>query len=283
MYTVRSDNFDLRQIADSGQCFRMRMLKDDKAAVAAGGKQLVIDDMGGGCFEFSCSAEEYRFFWHDYFDMGTDYSAFINAVDPGDGFLKKAAAFGNGIRILNQEPFETLISFIISQRKNIPAIQSSVEKLCRLCGEKINEDVYAFPEPRAIASLSEKELSGCSLGYRAPYVREAARRVASGETDLQTIRGFTDQELYNELVSFYGVGKKVANCIMLFAYHRIASFPVDVWIQRIEDEYYNGRFPVERYPGFAGVMQQYMFFYSRENAGKQEEPHCAEQTGFGKI
>ncbi len=266
---ISAENFDLGQIADSGQCFRMIMLDSDKARIIAGGKLLYITDKGKGNFELSCTKKEYQSFWHEYFDLGSDYAEYIEAVPADDTYLVKAAAFGSGIRILNQEPFETLISFIISQRKSIPAIKTSVEKLCRMCGRRIEEDFYAFPSPEAIAALSEKELTECSLGYRAPYVREAALQVAHGDKDLEAMRDLPDDGLYEELLSFHGVGKKVANCVMLFGYHRIGAFPVDVWIKRIEDEYYGGRFPVENYPGFAGVLQQYMFFYSRENAKKQ--------------
>ena len=268
MITVNSDNFDLKKIADSGQCFRMVMCEPDKARVAAAGKLLYIVNRGSGNFEFSCTEKEYADYWYDYFDLGTDYAVYKASVDPKDVFLTKAAEYGTGIRILKQEKFETLISFIISQRKNIPAIQSSVERLCRTCGRRIEDGIYAFPEPEALASLSDRELSACSLGYRTQYVREAAIRVASGEKDLEALNGLSDDELFSELISFYGVGRKVANCVMLFAYHRIGAFPEDVWIKRIEDGHYNGRFPVEKYPGFAGIMQQYMFFYSRETAGK---------------
>ncbi len=256
-------NFNLYQISDSGQCFRMTMADEAHARVVAFGRVLDITD-NSGSFEFSCTEEEYREIWSDYFDLNEDYEGFIASIDPKDVFLTKAAGYGSGIRILRQEPFETLVSFIISQRKNIPAIQSSVEKLCRLCGDKIEDDIYAFPKAEAIEALSESELSGCSLGYRAPYVREAARRVACHETDLVSLHGLNDDELKESLMSFYGVGEKVANCVMLFAYHRIGAFPVDVWIKRIEDEYYNGSFPIEKYQGFAGVLQQYMFFYGRK-------------------
>lgn len=259
-------NMDLRQIAESGQCFRMTMTGDKSARVIAGGRVLDIREDGEDRFELSCDDTEYEDYWRAYFDADTDYSVYINAIDKEDGFLTGAAAYGSGIRILRQEPFETLISFIISQRKNIPAIQSSVEKLCRICGIKISDDIYSFPTPEAIAGLSEEELGACSLGYRVPYIRDTARRIAAGETDLETLRALSDDELYNELLSFHGVGKKVANCVMLFGYHRISAFPVDVWIQRVEELHYNGRFPVERYPGFAGVLQQYMFFFGRNNA-----------------
>ena len=129
-------NMDLRQIAESGQCFRMAMTGDNSARVIAGGRVLYINEEGEGRFDLSCDDTEYEVCWRDYFDADTDYSVFIDAIDKKDSFLTKAAAYGSGIRILRQEPFETLISFIISQRKNIPAIQSSVEKLCRTCGTK---------------------------------------------------------------------------------------------------------------------------------------------------
>ena len=264
MMRIETENFDLKQIADSGQCFRMTMADDTTARVIAGDRLLFIKDTGNGTFELSCERDEYDGFWHDYFDLGADYSRYIRAIDSNDRFLKAAADYGRGIRILRQEPFETLITFIISQRKNIPAIQASVEKLCRLCGDRIGEELYGFPSPDRIAGLSEEELAGCSLGYRVTYVREAARRVAEGGIDLVGSYSLEDDELLEELMSFYGVGRKVANCVMLFAYHRIGAFPVDVWIQRVADRYYGGRFPSEKYPGFAGILQQYMFFYARE-------------------
>ncbi len=260
---IKSENLDIRQIAESGQCFRMNMTGEDSARIIAHSKLLDIKLAGKNAFDLSCSKTEYNRIWKEYLDLDTDYASFIEAIDPSDEYLNAAARGGSGIRILKQEPFETLISFIISQRKNIPAIKASVEKLCITCGKKITDDIYAFPDPEAISALSEKELSGCSLGYRAPYVREAARRIACGETDLEALRSLDDDRLMEALLSFYGVGKKVANCVMLFAYHRISAFPVDVWISRIEDAHYGGRFPVERYPGFAGILQQYMFFYSR--------------------
>lgn len=265
MIVKHIENFDLKQIAESGQCFRMNMSDDRTARLTAYGKVLDINDRGGGDFCFSCPEKEFEEIWSSYFDLETDYGRFISSIDPNDRFLLRAAEVGNGIRILRQDPFETLISFIISQRKNIPAIKASVEKLCKACGEKITSDIYAFPSAKAIYSLSEKELSECSLGYRVSYVREAAERVALGQTDLSELNGLSDGELFGELTSFKGVGKKVANCVMLFAYHRIAAFPRDVWIGRIEEEYYKGRFPESRYEGYAGVLQQYMFYAIRNN------------------
>ncbi|MBO5551693.1 MAG: DNA-3-methyladenine glycosylase 2 family protein [Lachnospiraceae bacterium] len=264
---LRIENFDLNQIAESGQCFRMQIQGPDRARVVARGRVLEIEKKDKMDYSFSCTEDEFNDIWRTYFDLETDYGHFTDSIDPEDEFLRKAASYGSGIRILRQEPFETLISFIISQRKNIPAIRSSVEKLSRLCGDRIGDDIYAFPEASAIAGLSEKELGECSLGYRAPYVREAARQAACGELDLDGWESLPDDELFKNLMSVYGVGKKIANCVMLFAYHRIAAFPVDVWIKRIEDQYYGGTFPVSKYPGYAGVLQQYMFAFIRNNYG----------------
>lgn len=259
--TKKIRNFDLKQIEESGQCFRMKMTDSSHAVNIAGGRIVEIRQITDDTFEFDCSEEEFNNVWYDYFDLSTDYDTFISSIPKDDEFLQKAAQYGRGIRILKQEPFETLITFIISQRKSIPAIKTSVEKLCRLCGNEITGGIYAFPEPKAVAGLSDADLASCSLGYRAGYVKKAAEAVYRGDADLSAMGILSDADLFNRLKEFTGVGDKVANCVMLFAYHRIAAFPVDVWISRIIDQYYGGKFPVGLYEGYAGVIQQYMFYY----------------------
>ena len=261
--TKKIKNFDLKQIAESGQCFRMKMTDESHAVVIAKDRVLEIRQTGGDTFEFDCSEAEFNDIWVSYFDLDTDYGAFIAGIPKEDEFLLKAARKSAGIRILRQDPFEMLISFIISQRKSIPAIRTSVERLCRLCGNEIRDGFYSFPEPKALSQLSEVDLSSCALGYRTEYVREAASSVYRGDTDPEKLAKLSDDELFEALTALKGVGKKVANCVMLFGFHRIGAFPVDVWMQRVMDEHYGGRFPVERYEGFAGVMQQYLFFYRR--------------------
>ncbi|MCR4907413.1 MAG: DNA-3-methyladenine glycosylase 2 family protein [Lachnospiraceae bacterium] len=261
------DNFDPRSIAESGQCFRMNRLNDRTWRVIALGKVLDITELGAGRFGFDTAEKDFNNIWKNYFDLETDYSAFISAVPPEDEFLKKAAAFGRGIRILRQEPFETLITFIISQRKNIPAIKKSVELLSGRLGKRLGDSCFSFPSAEAIAGADPALLAGCSLGYRTEYVQKAAQRVADGEISLSELCKLNDEELRDRLLSFYGVGTKVANCVMLFSYHRIAAFPVDVWIGRVIDRYYSGRFPLEKYEGFAGIIQQYMFYYGRLGSG----------------
>ncbi len=256
-------NFNLRQIADSGQCFRMKMTDEEHAVVVAMGRVMEVRHVKDDSFEFDCSAADFNDVWSPYFDLDTDYGVFIKSIPGDDAFLLKAATESSGIRILRQDPFEMLITFIISQRKSIPAIRTSVEKLCRMCGNEIRDGFYSFPDAKALAQLSDVDLASCSLGYRTEYVRNAAQSVFRGDTDPDILASLSDEELFEALTSLKGVGKKVANCVMLFGFHRIGAFPVDVWMQRVIDEQYGGHFPLERYDGFAGVMQQYLFYYRR--------------------
>ena len=276
----------MRQIADSGQVFRFTEESPGRFLVRARDRKLVITDLCScvtdGLSEYAevpaqylrdgqftgtvrgylldCSREEYEEFWKSYFDMDGDYAGFIRSVHKDDIFLTRAADYASGIRILRQDPWEMLISFIISQRKSIPAIRSSIEKLC----ERFGTD-GAFPEPEALAQATLAELRDCSVGYRDEYILDAAAGVVSGEIDLKAMEELSDGDLMKELLKIKGVGVKVANCVMLFGFHRIGAFPVDVWIKKVEDTCYGGHFPVEDYPGYAGVLQQYMFYAARVN------------------
>lgn len=296
---VEADCFDLEQIMESGQCFRIcRVSTNEKGsvfyrAIAADHTVLIRQE----CFcnpdqediqnyqkclmhqnnrhrlTFFCGLDEYKQFWCHYFDLETDYRQYERAIVPEDAYLKAAFSFGSGIRILYQDPWEMLITFIISQRKNIPAIRQAVEALSKKCGtcmDKENE-IYAFPTPEQLSSLTLEELKSLSLGYRAKYIYETTKQVVDGSLAIAQWSTLTDKELHKALLCCYGVGEKVANCVALFGYHRIGAFPIDVWIDRIQKTYYNGHFPVEKYEGFAGVMQQYLFYYERKRTLEPSE------------
>ena len=264
MIKINCEDFDIRKIADSGQCFRLNDMGSYWLNIAGDRALKVYGN------KLDCTKAEYNAFWRPYFDLETDYSAFRDKIPASDKFLSKAADFGKGIRILKQDPWEMLITFIISQRKNIPAIKSSVEAICFRYGKQIDEidgkAIYAFPKPNELAKATEGQLSKCSLGYRVPYIISAARMVDSGDLDLSAIAKLSDEELLDELMKVKGVGIKVANCVSLFGYHRIDAFPIDVWIARVLEEKYNNKFNIKRYSGFVGVIQQYMFYYIRNNA-----------------
>lgn len=256
-------DLDLGQISRSGQCFRMRQVSADTYALVARGRYLEAGQQGTQ-ISFSCTEREFGDIWQDYFDLDTDYGKIKRAIDPEDAYLQAAAQAGSGIRVLRQELWETIVTFIISQRNNIPRIKKCVEVLCREFGGKDRDfrgDVYdLFPTPRALADASEESLRGCGLGYRAPYIKKTAYMVASGEVDLDGLAALGYGEAREKLQKLCGVGKKVADCISLFALHHIDAFPVDTHIQDMLERYPEG-FPFERYAGFAGVLQQYAFYY----------------------
>ena len=159
-----------------------------------------------------------------------------------------------------------LVSFIISQRKSIPAIRFCVESLCRRYGEAVDcagERYYLFPTAQRLAALEEQCLLECSLGYRAKYVRAAAQMAASGALNLESAAELADDTLYEALLAVPGVGEKVANCVLLFGFGRLGRFPRDAWINRVVEREYDGAFPLERYPNTAGALQQYIFYFAR--------------------
>ena len=277
MFRIEYPYLDMKKIADSGQIFRFNVY-DDEFSLVAGDKLLFIKEDKNG-YILSCSEREFNEFWLDYFDLRLDYGDFEKNIPETDIFLKNAAKYSYGIRILNQDKWEMLISFIISQRKSIPAIKSSIEKLAKVYGKKIDMKIpefiknidadtefYTFPTPKELANADIEDLNACSLGYRSPYIEASAKAVYTKDMDLDAIDALDDEKLLGALMSLKGVGIKVANCVALFGYHRIAAFPIDVWIKRMIDEHYDGEFPLELYKGYAGVIQQYIFYYGRESA-----------------
>ena len=268
--------FDPHKIARSGQAFRFKELDDTHVEVVARDRYLQIACLGNDRFAFSCSPAEFDEVWRDYFDLERDYVAIYNSIREDDEYLKDAASFGYGIRILKQEPFETLISYIISQRRSIPAITTSVERISKAYGRKIKSpslkppfvkplstEYYAFPTCDELAHADLAAISDMGVGYRDRYIVEAVHDIKCGKIDLEYLWTLSDDDLFKVLTSMFGVGVKVANCIMLFGFGRTGRFPIDVWIKRILDKYYGGAFDTSPYPDTAGIMQQFMFYYER--------------------
>lgn len=266
---IKAKNFNLEHIADSGQCFRMNKIETNKYNVIAYGKYIELTQIDDDTIDISCNEDEYEQIWKDYFDLEYDYNSIVSSLITGeDEFLKNAALYGGGLRILKQEPFEALISFIISQNKNIPAIKRSIEKICCKYGEEIHRDKegrihYSFPTPERLANAEREELRETGLGYRDEYIIRSSKTVYNGDIDLLMLRDCKHEEALESLLKLHGVGVKVANCVSLYGLHHIEVFPIDVWIARILKEIYNDEFDLDRYKGYAGIVQQYMFYYMR--------------------
>lgn len=254
--------FDLRQIADSGQCFRIDEYEDNEF-IAVTGAHAVSIHQDGDSYWFRCTEQEFQDVWRPYFDLDTDYAAF-QALMLDDPFLRSAIEAGGGIRILRQDLWETAVTFVISQRNNIPRIRSSVDTLCREFGSSLGKvhghEVYTFP---TAAQLRGKFLAAASLGYREPYVKELA---TYSDDVWQELQSQNDTKAKAILLSMRGVGEKVANCIMLYGLHRMDSYPRDVWMNRMIDDIYHGNFDPSKYAGFAGYVQQLQFYYYRQTA-----------------
>lgn len=246
-------------------------------------------------FSISCSHEAWSGFWSNYFDLNRSYAGIRQGCSGKSTFLDEAMGFGQGLRVLRQDPWEMLITFIISQRKSVPAIATSVEALCTAFGEPIDDAsaglhdsklnptglaqqftgvsgrmqqdrLHGFPSPEQLASATEDELRRCGLGYRVPYVSETARMVASGELDLKQAANLSDAELFAELKRGRGVGDKVSNCVCLFGYGRTSLVPVDVWIARAINDECEGIDPFTQFGDAAGIMQQYAFYYMTQRS-----------------
>ena len=278
------DDFDPDRIADSGQCFRWEKTGNTQYRILAGSSCLYLEKEGEDAWSLSCGEEEYASFWRDYLDLGEDYRAIRRRIDPDlDPFLYRASEEEKGIRILRQDPWEMLVTFIISQNRNIPAIKRSVELLSERCGDKRTdlrgETYYGFPSPEALAGLSGQDLTDCRLGYRCRYVHEAALAVLEGRIDLEGLKEADEEETMAALTGLLGVGIKVASCVSLFGLHHTDAFPIDVWVRRILEREYPAGYPYERYSPYNGIFQQYMFAWYRHH---YEEIRGEEKRDAGK-
>jgi N-glycosylase/DNA lyase len=247
----------------------MNRLEENRYGLVACGRYLEVSQPEQDIAVLNCSEEEYRDIWRDYFDIDYDYGKVVRSlIESGDEFLSKAARFGPGIRILRQEPFEMLISFIISQNKNIPSIKTCIERICERYGDCRTDlatgvRYHTFPSPMQLAAAEKEELRSLKLGYRDEYILSAARSVAEGTIELDALKKCSHEEAVKTLRNIHGVGEKVANCVSLYGLHHIEAFPVDVWIKKVLSEVYGGSFDGEQYNGYAGIVQQYMFYYIR--------------------
>ncbi len=267
-----TDDFDLDKISASGQCFRTRRFTDGGYRFISTDRVLYIRNTGKNEYAVSCGGSDWQDVWYPYFDLARNYGRIRQKERGKNAFADQAMACGKGIRILRQDPWETLLTFLLSQRKNIPAIAKAVEALCAAWGHPVAteyETLYSFPAPAEMAGVTETALRGCGLGYRAPYVLDAVERVSEGSLDLTALASLSDGELLTQLKSIRGVGKKVSNCVALFAYGRMDCVPVDVWISRAIEEDCGGNSPFSLYPGDAGIVQQYIFFYERSGKDRQ--------------
>ena len=271
--------FDPAATLGSGQMFRYRA-KEGGFLVLSGSRACRVFCRGTNVL-FRCREEDAEYFYK-YFDLSRDYAPIVlRAATCGIPFVAEAAQAGRGIRILNQDPEETIFSFLLSQNNNIPRIRMLISRICGALGEECSfegERYFAFPSARKLAERGEDFYASLGCGYRAKYIAGTARILA--EDSAAGYAALSTEKLREKLLALPGVGPKVADCIALFAYHRAEAFPVDTWIEKIYREELGGtlvgREKIAAY--FAalfgdagGYIQQYIFRYERERRSKWRE------------
>ncbi len=272
-------DFDLEQTLECGQCFRFYKQDEEDYVVVAFNKLLHIKQQDNQLTFYDTDIENVKNIWIPYFDLERDYNEIKSFLLKRDNKLEEAIKKKWGVRILNQEFHETLISFIISQNKQIPHIKQLVRRISeeygKFLGEVNGEKYYSFPDVKTLGTITEEAYRDMKTGFRAPYLYDASQKLATGIISKDNLKGLNEKETRDELIGIKGVGEKVANCVMLFSLGFRDAFPVDVWIKRImESVYFDGEdtpkdkiqsFAKEQYGEYGGYAQQYLFCFGREN------------------
>ena len=260
-----AEELNIIKTFECGQCFRWNA---DSHGVYTGAAYGIYGEIWEEAGSVYVKSDAPVVFWHRYFDLDTDYKAAEQSFS-GIPYLDMCTSYGSGIRILRQEPWEALCSFIISQCNNIKRIKGIVETLCISFGERKNASgnvYYSFPSAERLAELKEADLACLHAGYRAPYIISAAQAVSSGELDLCALEKADCASAKSTLMTLNGVGNKVADCAVLFGLHHMEAFPVDVWMKRALRDHFPPDFKPESLGEFAGLAQQYIFYFTRSTA-----------------
>ena len=255
-------SFNLKQTLDCGQCFRWQEVEPDRFTGVAFGKVLTVSQQGDTVVFHNCTKEDFESVWFDYFDLGTDYDNVRKELSRMHPVLKEAGEYAPGIRILRQESWEALCSFIISQNNNIPRIKGIITRFCKTFGRELENGFYAFPPAEEISRCTVDDLAVLRSGFRAKYILDAAQKVANNEIVLEEIKAMPTAQARCELMKIKGVGPKVADCTMLYGMGKTDCFPLDVWMKRAMQILF-ADISYEKFGENAGIAQQYIFHYSR--------------------
>lgn len=266
------NSFDIEQTLECGQCFRFNKLGEKEYVIVAMSKVLHIKQTNERIEFYPTTKKEFEEIWLDYFDLNRDYLEIKKIVSDGDEIMQKAVEFAPDIRILNQDPWECLISFIISQNNRIPMIKQVIKNISEMYGTKAN-DYYLFPTLEQLSKADESSLISCKTGFRAKYILDAIKNVSDGNVDFEKLKDYVTDDARNKLMEIKGVGQKVSDCVLLFSMRRGDVFPTDVWIKRVMEHFYFGgeetkiktihEFAQNKFGKYAGFAQQYLFHYAR--------------------
>ncbi len=268
---IKNISIDLKNTFECGQCFRWKAAGSGTYVSAISDMLVRVSSVKNSLYIFwqgnsiQSSDESIQTFFRIYFDEYTNYGQVLDKLCFNSEILTKAVNFSPGIRILRQDPWETLCSFIISQNNNIPRIKGIIEKLCINFGQYLANGVYSFPSAEILSCLSEEDILPIKCGFRAKYIIDAAKKVHNKEVNLEKIRFMTTDLARNELMKIRGVGPKVADCTLLYAYHKLDVVPKDVWVKRMISLFFkNDQNLTNVFGDYAGLAQIYLFNYMRK-------------------
>ena len=270
-------DFNIVHTLECGQCFRWKKEEDGSYTGVIKNGVINISEDNNHKITLMCETDmDAKSLVNKYFDMNRDYTQIKNAISVDDENMQKAIKYGYGIRILCQDPWEMLISYIISAANNIPRISKTIENISKAYGKKVifnKKEHYLFPTPEELSKASIEDLRKLNLGFRDKYVYNATKAVLEGRINLEKIEKMTYKEAKKELMKLDGVGAKVADCILLFSMNKVEAFPIDTWIKKVMINLYNTKenlkdieeCAIKRFGEYAGIAQQYLFYYMREN------------------
>ena len=276
-WTFNGNCFNIKDTLECGQVFRFSREHDGYFLITS--DKAIFCREKEGVTEFYCENKDIPYF-KNYFDLDRDYQTIYNSALKEEEILSISAEIGKGIRILNQNAEEILFSFIISQNNNIPRIKLIIERLCRELGERkdfCGKEYYTFPTAYTLSQKNVTFYRNVGLGYRAEYVKALADKIANGY-NVNSLSQLPTEQLKKELISLYGVGPKVADCVLLFGFHRSDSFPVDTWLEKVYRENFKGtlkdrkkitKFFTDKFKENSGYFQQYLFYYKRSIENKK--------------
>lgn len=278
-------NFELPHIFECGQCFRWYKEKENSYIGVAYGKVIEVEKVNNDVILYNATEEDFKDIWAEYFDLYRDYGEIKNILSKDD-ILAKSVKFGHGIRLLKQDPFEIIVSFIISANNRIPMIKRAIKNISEKWGNSVEYKgniYYSFPTVNQLKDATEEELKACGVGFRAKYIKDTVNKIYKNsikddsyekEYDMSWIKMQPDDLCHKMLQNYNGIGAKVADCAMLFSMGKYSAFPVDVWVKRAMQYFYLAPdvslkkirdFGREKFGELSGFAQQYLFYYAREN------------------
>ena len=270
IFVIKNEfGINLDHTFDCGQCFRFDKVGDSDYDVeyrgVAFGRAVSFAQKGDELYVIGSDGDEFEKIWRRFLSLDEDYGAIHGELASlsDNKALHRAIEYGKGIRILRQDPWEAICSFIISQNNNIPRIKGLIRALSERAGERLADGVYSFPTAQAVADLGVDELRALKVGFRAPYILDAAEKVSSGKLDVSAVASLSTKDAEKLLCTVKGIGPKVADCALLFGFSKYDAFPVDVWMKRVIEKYFDPTFAPESLGRYAGIAQQVLFYYER--------------------